>query len=637
MGIKSLLTKKIVISFIIIISLTIVAVYFVNRDNSGEEYSTALAEKGSIIQTVSETGNIKATSELDLNFLNSGRVKEILVSVGEKAEKDQLLAELDYSTLESSREEAQANLDVATGNLNKLLSGATGEEIAVAKASVEQAKASYEASKKELERTKKTVQENIIQAEKTLSDLELQTESDLTTYEQAIITAQTSLNNTKTTYQNSINNYRDTALVTIPDKLAKANTALDTINTTINDEDAEKLISVKKPEYLANTTENYDQAVTLISEANSDLSLANNSKSETDVSSALDSTIEALNKVFSSLQNCFSALENSIISSDFTQTELDTFKSNISTQLSTIATAISAIQTAKNNLNDAIISYNTYVSAAEDTLAQSQASYDNALLAAKNALASAKTSGEQQITAAESKVDTTLESWQVAQAQLSQTVAPANTHDISLARAKIRQAQAALDSINKKIEDSRIIAPISGTITKIEYDVGEYVMPGGKSAISMLGENNFEIEVLISEADIAKIKNGDKAEVTLDAFGDDVKFHGAVFFIEPAETIIQDVIYYKVNVNFDPAERNVKSGMTANVVITTEKKDNVLFVPSRAIIEKNGEGNIVRVLENNNLVEKPVTIGLRGDEGITEILSGIEEGEIVVTYIKKSD
>ncbi|RLC36293.1 hypothetical protein DRH27_05435, partial [Candidatus Falkowbacteria bacterium] len=282
------------------------------------------------------------------------------------------------------------------------------------------------------------------------------------------------------------------------------------------------------------------------------------------------------------------------------------------------------------------LAYNTNVSSAENSLISAQAAYDNAINVSRNSLATAQVQGAQQVATYDSRVKSALEALQVAQAQLNKILAPADKYDISLAQARVRQARAALDSTNNQIENSIIKAQSDGTIIEVGYEIGEQVSPT-KPVISMLGDNYFEIEVLISEADIAKVEKDDKTEITLDAYGEDLKFYGQVFFIEPAETVVQDVIYYKVKINFDPGEEEVKSGMTANVIITTAQKDNVLNVPGRAIIEKNGDGKFVRVLENNQVIEKKVMIGLRGDGGMVEILSGIKEGEDVVTYIKESN
>ena len=79
--------------------------------------------------------------------------------------------------------------------------------------------------------------------------------------------------------------------------------------------------------------------------------------------------------------------------------------------------------------------------------------------------------------------------------------------------------------------------------------------------------------------------------------------------------------------------KEIKSGMTANVIITTAQKTNILTIPNRAIIDKNGSGKFVKVLSvDNNVTEKKIEVGLSGDEGMIEIISGLSEGEKIVTY-----
>jgi HlyD family secretion protein len=628
---------KILILLFVIVVVSIIIYFFVGRKEK-VEYVTAKVERGRLIQTVSETGTVKAASEIDLNFLNNGQLAKVLVKVGDKVKKGQILAELDYSRLIIKEKEAQANLEIAKANLSKLLKGATEEEIAVARANVDQAEAAYLAAVRELEKTENTVAENIAQAEKTLNDLESDTSDDITTYEQAVDTARANLNNVKSTYKQSVDNKENIVLTTLESELADGNTALDTINTIITDTDAQDILSVKNTSHLTNTKNAYSQGVSLLAVANNSLLTAKSEKKEADIDKAIDDALVALNKIFESLNFCFDALEASITSSSFTQTDLDAAKSNISTELTNISVSISAIQTAQQNLTDARLAYETNVSDAEENLAQARANFNNALINAQNALNTARFSGEEKIAAAEAKVDNAREAWEVAKAKLAQIKAPARSEDVALRRAQVAQAQAALEQVRKQIEDSIIKSPIDGRITAVNYEVGEQTS-AGEPVISMLGVNNFEIEVDISEVDIAKVSVGNPTEITLDAFGDDVKFSGKVYFIEPAETIIQDVIYYKVKIEFveDANMRrhaqNIKSGMTANAVIVTAQKDNVLIMPSRAVVQKNG-GKYARVLANGAVREMPIKTGLRGDEGMVEVLSGIKEGDEVVTFVK---
>lgn len=628
--------KKYIIYLIVICCIAFLGYLFISPKKDKTEYTTAKVAKLNIIQTVSETGTVKSDSEINLGFLASGKIAKINVSVGDVVTKDQVLAELDYSALDIKKNEVQASLDLANADYNKLLSGATQETIAVTSAKVKQAEASYEASKRELEKLKAVVNEANAQAEKRLDDLESNDASNVTSYEQAIIVAQTSLNNTKATYQKTIDDSLDSSISIVEDKLASANNALDSVNSIITIDYADTLLSGKNPSLYGIVESEHEKAVSYLESTNKKLATAKLTPDTSNVSSLLANTIKTIEQTFDTLEVTYELLENTISSASLSQTTINTYKSNISTHQTVIGyTAMTALKSASQGLDSAILSYNTTVSAAEESLAQAQASYDDAVITAKNSVSTTKISGDQQVTSMMSKVDTALESWVVAQTELTRVTANADKHDIALAQARIRQAEASMDSVEKSIEDSKIKSPISGTITKVNFEVGEQAGPS-QPLISMLGNDNFEIEVLISEADIAKIEKDDKVLITLDSFGDEEKFDGKVFFIEPAETEVQDVIYYKVKIEFNAGVKNVKTGMTANVIITTAEKENVLTIPSRAIIDRNGSGKFVRVINNGNLEEKKVDVGLRGDGGVIEILAGIEEGEDIVTYIKES-
>lgn len=582
--------------FFIIGLLLIVAAagaYFIFNKKPKITYTTAKVEKGNLIQTVSETGMVKANKEMDLNFTMSGKIASIFAGVGDKVKPDQILAELDSNDLKLKAKEAAANLQVAQANLAKLLAGATASELAVSQAGVDQAKTTYDSAINESEKITNTVNENIAQAEKSLSDLYLTSGETITSYQQAV------------------KNYKSVALTVVEAKISVAANALDNINTILSDDAAKYFLGIGNISLVSTTKNSYTQA-------NSALTQARASQTGGDISQASADTLNALNKTFIALKDAYNLLEASVVGTNFTQANLDAYKTTISTQQTNVSTGITAVQTAQNNLNDSMNNLN------------------NAILAAKNALATAKVTGAKDTAAAQTKVDNNYKAWLVAEAQLSQLKAGTRAQDINLAQAQVSQAQASLELAKNQIDNNILKAPLDGTITKKNYEAGEQFSPA-KPVFSLLGMNNFEIEVDVSEADITKVAINDQAEITLDAFGEDVKFAGLVNFIEPAETVIQDVIYYKVKINFDGKDKAVKSGMTANANITTARKDNVLIIPSRAIIEKNGSGKFARVLISEEVKEVPVTIGLRGDNGLVEVLSGLNAGDIAVTYIQTSN
>lgn len=637
MKIFTKIKKRWLVITVLVITFAGAGAYFVFGKKEKVEYVTAQTEKGALIQTVSETGTVKAASELNLNFLNSGKIAKIPVKVGDKVKRDQVLAELDHEELSLRQKEANANLLAAQANLAKLRAGASQIELVVAEASVNQAKTSYDSAVRESGNTQKLIDENIKQTKKTLDDLESKTNNDVTTYEQAVTTAEVSLENAQKTYKQALDNKIDSGVITAEEKINAANIALAEISVILNDEDASGLLGAKNSFYLTETNKYYNQAVTLVGSAQSSLNTAKANKDFDNVNSALTDTLVALNKVSVALSNCYKMLENSLTSTVFTVSDLSSYKTTISTQQTTIGTAISSVNSSKQNLVDASLSYDTNIATAQNSLAQAKVNLDNAIISARNAYSSAQINGEQQIALAQSKIDSTLKAWELAKVQLDKTKSPARAEDIRAAEAQVAQVQAALQLAALQIEDSVIKAPLDGIVTGVNYEEGEDSSLS-KPVIAMLGENNLEIEVLVSETDVAKVNKDNEAEITLDAFGDDRKFKAVIVSVDPAETAVQEVVYYKVNVAFADAKENLAGilpGMTANVLITTNKKDDVLYIPSRAVIERTDGMKIVRTLIDNKINEVPVNLGMRGDNGKVEIVSGLKEGDVIVTSIKE--
>ena len=122
--------KKWLIILLITIPLLIIIFLMINK-KPAVEYSTVQAKEGQLLQTVSESGTVKPVKELALNFLTSGRIKEINVKVGDKVEAGTALAALDDSALQTRKTEAEAALSVAQASLSKLLAGAGNATINV--------------------------------------------------------------------------------------------------------------------------------------------------------------------------------------------------------------------------------------------------------------------------------------------------------------------------------------------------------------------------------------------------------------------------------------------------------------------------------------------------------------------------
>lgn len=223
---------------------------------------------------------------------------------------------------------------------------------------------------------------------------------------------------------------------------------------------------------------------------------------------------------------------------------------------------------------------------------------------------------------------------QKAQHQLDLKKAPPTQADIDLAKAQILSAQGQVDSATVALNNLIIVAPSAGTITEVATKVGEQATAMAK-AIVLQDVGNLYAEANVSEANIASLKVGQNIDYTFDALGPDKYFSGKVMTINPASTVISGVVDYKIKGSLENIP-NIKPGMTANMTILIAKKDNVLAVPSTAIINKNNK-KYVRVVDDVKKItfhEVQVQTGMEADGGLVEIISGLEEGQKIVTYMK---
>ena len=155
-----------------------------------------------------------------------------------------------------------------------------------------------------------------------------------------------------------------------------------------------------------------------------------------------------------------------------------------------------------------------------------------------------------------------------------------------------------------------------------------------KESFARIIADDFIIESNIPESDIVKLKLGQKAKITFDALPSGEEFDAELIEINPAETVIQDVVYYGIKLKLSVVDQRLKPGMSANVDVRTNEKSDVLMIPLRAIKIRNGE-KFVDVLKDNDLTQEvKITTGLEGDGGMVEAKSGLKDGNKVVTFSK---
>jgi HlyD family secretion protein len=274
--------------------------------------------------------------------------------------------------------------------------------------------------------------------------------------------------------------------------------------------------------------------------------------------------------------------------------------------------------------------YKNVVSSANKTIIDNDKSYINTvytnIVSASQTIATTKITNETNTNTAQAAVLAAQVALQRAKDQLALEQAGPTQENIDLYSARVKQAEAQVLLLNNKIQKSVLKSPGSGQIVNIEKRVGEVVQPT-EPVMQFLPEGNFEVKVDIYEEDIVYVKVGDAVRISIPAFPNDT-LKGRVFSIDPAEKIISGVVYYEVTINLLDQREGIKTGMTADIVIEAEKKENALRVP-RGAVKKNNNNKVVKVLKGNNVEERQIEVGLEGDDYV-EVISGVSEGEQVI-------
>lgn len=198
----------------------------------------------------------------------------------------------------------------------------------------------------------------------------------------------------------------------------------------------------------------------------------------------------------------------------------------------------------------------------------------------------------------------------------------------------IRIAKANYDIALANAEKGKMKSPVNGMVTKVNYRKGEIIGSSVSSPFGRLLSYDFILEAKVPESDIVKVNLGQVAHVTFDSLDTQEIFPAEVIEVEPDSTVIQDVVYYKVKLRMNDPDRRLKPGMGGDVDIQIAEKKNVIEIPSRLLVEEEGELFVEVLLSDETIEKRKGKKGLEGDEGVVEIVSGLSEGERIVSERK---
>lgn len=193
-------------------------------------------------------------------------------------------------------------------------------------------------------------------------------------------------------------------------------------------------------------------------------------------------------------------------------------------------------------------------------------------------------------------------------------------NDIAAAEARVQAAQA-------NLELPRITAPFSGTITSVQVMRGDEV-GAGTPAFGLADLSRLLVDVQVSEVDIDQITLDQEATVTFDAILGK-EYHGVVSEVDLVGAPDQGVVSFKVTIELTDSDDSVRHGLTAAVSIVTDKIEDALLVPNRAVRVVNGR-RVVYVLKDGQPVQVQVDLGVSSDVD-SQLLSGeLKAGDQII-------
>lgn len=218
--------------------------------------------------------------------------------------------------------------------------------------------------------------------------------------------------------------------------------------------------------------------------------------------------------------------------------------------------------------------------------------------------------------------------------------------DYTSMRASLEQMEAALAIARVNLKQTTIRAPLAGIVVSKRINVGQTVAADTQApALFLIAEDlaQMKLDTNVSEADIGKIQQGQKASFTVDAYPEQT-FHGTAWQIRSVPAVVQNVVTYNVVLLIENPDLKLKPGMTADVRILVDARRNSLRVPRSALrfipppkapvdpaSQQVTTASVVwTVGASGDLRAVPIKLGI-SDEEFTELLEGtLQEGDAVV-------
>ena len=206
-------------------------------------------------------------------------------------------------------------------------------------------------------------------------------------------------------------------------------------------------------------------------------------------------------------------------------------------------------------------------------------------------------------------------------------------------KAGIDRAKAAIQEAQAQLDKTVLRAPFSGILGEVQVDVGEWITPAPPGVpippvLDLIDPTSIYISAPMDEVDSAKIHTQQEVRVTIDPFpGQAFKGH-----VSEVSAFVNDVeeqnrtVDIEVELEDREFAKTLLPGTSADVEVILSVRENVLRIPRPALLE----GSKVWIVKQDRLVEQTIQVGLKNWDYV-EVISGIQEGEAVVSSLDRAD
>ncbi len=414
--------------------------------------------------------------------------------------------------------------------------------------------------------------------------------------------------------------------------------ALDKTESERSVRSAEQSLIVQQNSLAALTTgataEEIAAAQSSVESATVALSTAQQGASQSEIAAA-QASLTAAEAALTALQAGPSTATITSAQADLDKAEVALQKAQAAYDLVAWKNDISATQEAAN-LQAATIDYEVaqanydeaFKAPGADDLAQAQANVESARSNLNKLLndpnyASGVASAESQVASARSNL-----------AALTAGVA---VEDLSSAQAQVEQAQITLETAQANLEATTLYAPFDGMVTSVYVTAGEQA---SGIVVDMIATDSLQVVLTVDEVDLGAVEMGQKASVTLETYPD-TRIPAEVVSIDPisSSAVGSSIATFSVYLKVVATDKVLRVGMTANADLITAEHTSTLLIPNNTLTADRAAGKYYVTLWTGNSTERrEVEIGLRDGDN-TEIVSGVSEGDQLVTsdYVAAAD